>query len=196
MNYWKNIKKMETKTCSKCLITKNICEFNKDKYSSDGFRYRCRECTSSEYKKYYYVNRETEIKRQVNYQKSNLEKTHSKRNERHQIKYETDVLYKLKINLRNRVKLFLKSKNFNNKLNKTYDILGCTPEQLKKYLESKFIEGMTWENHKHDGWHIDHIIPLSTAKNVDEVHKLCHYSNLQPLWCGENYKKSDKILEY
>jgi len=185
---------METKVCTKCGEKKSVCEFNKDKYSTDGLRYRCKVCTSSEYKKYYYSNRDNEVKRQINYQKSNLDKVHKKRNERHQDKYNSDVIYKLKLNLRNRVKLYLKSKNFNLKKNNTYNVLGCTPEQLKEYLESKFTNGMTWENHKHNGWHIDHIIPLSSAKNIDEVYKLCHYSNLQPLWCDENYKKSNKIF--
>ena len=65
---------------------------------------------------------------------------------------------------------------------------------LKKHIESQFKDGMSWENHKHDGWHIDHIIPLSSAKNEENVYKLCHYTNLQPLWATENYKKGKKII--
>ena len=53
---------------------------------------------------------------------------------------------------------------------------------------------MSWDNHKLNGWHIDHITPLSLAKTEDDVHKLCHYTNLQPLWCNENYKKGTKVL--
>ena len=41
--------------------------------------------------------------------------------------------------------------------------------------------------------HIDHIIPLSSAKNKDEIYKLCHYSNLQPLWSIDNLKKGKKF---
>jgi hypothetical protein len=51
---------------------------------------------------------------------------------------------------------------------------------------------MTWDNHGE--WHIDHIIPISSGKTEDEVLKLCHYTNLQPLWKEDNLKKSDKIL--
>ncbi len=51
---------------------------------------------------------------------------------------------------------------------------------------------MSWENM--GKWHVDHIIPLATAKTEDEVIKLCHYSNLQPLWAEDNWAKSDKIL--
>lgn len=185
---------MDTKICKKCGVEKNICDFNKDKYNKkDGLRYRCKECTKQDYKNFYYKNRENEIERQVNYQSQNKKTIKLKRNKRHNIKYNNDLLYKLKFNLRNRVKLFLKSKNFNPKLNETFNIIGCSPDDLKKYIESKFTEGMTWDNYSHNGWHIDHIIPLSSAETKDEVIKLCHYSNLQPLWSVENYKKGNKI---
>ena len=79
------------------------------------------------------------------------------------------------------------------KKNKTFDIVGCSPEFLKEHLEKQFTEGMDWEllgQHIH----IDHIIPLSSAKTEDELYKLCHYTNLQPLWAEDNLKKSNKIL--
>lgn len=49
---------------------------------------------------------------------------------------------------------------------------------------------MTWENHSLKGWHIDHIKPLNLAKTEEELYKLCHYTNLQPMWAEENLKKS------
>jgi hypothetical protein len=185
---------METKICKKCGIPKEFSEFNKDKYSLDGYRYRCRECTSKEYKDFYYSNRETEITRQIKYQNNNKNSVNKKRNNRHHKNYEKNLTYRLKTNLRNRVKLFLKSSNFTLGKNKTYEIIGCSPEELKQHLESQFVDNMSWENYGHKGWHIDHIIPLSSAKNNEELYSLCHYTNLQPLWCIENYKKGDKIL--
>jgi hypothetical protein len=50
---------------------------------------------------------------------------------------------------------------------------------------------MSWDNYGE--WHIDHIIPLSFAKNEDEIMKLCHYTNLQPLNGIDNIRKSNKI---
>ena len=54
---------------------------------------------------------------------------------------------------------------------------------------------MTFDNHGLYGWHIDHIIPLYSAKNEEDIIKLCHYTNLQPLWAEENLSKSNKILD-
>jgi len=65
---------------------------------------------------------------------------------------------------------------------------------LKKYLEDKFSEGMTWDNKGFYGWHIDHIIPLSSAKNEEDIIRLSHYTNLQPLWGKDNMKKGNKVI--
>ena len=69
------------------------------------------------------------------------------------------------------------------------DLIGCSLDFLKQHLESQFKPGMSWENWNYQGWHIDHITPLSFAKTEDDLHSLCHYSNLQPLWAKENLKK-------
>ena len=64
-------------------------------------------------------------------------------------------------------------------------------EVCKAHIEKQFTKGMSWSNQ--GKWHIDHIIPLASAKNEDELMKLCHYRNLQPLWAEDNLKKSAKI---
>jgi hypothetical protein len=71
-------------------------------------------------------------------------------------------------------------------------MVGCSPVELKMYLEKQFENGMTWDNRNE--WHIDHITPLSSAKTEKDVINLCYFTNLQPLWVKENLEKSNKIL--
>jgi hypothetical protein len=108
-------------------------------------------------------------------------------------KYNNDPLYKLTHNIRNRVRDFLKLKNIT-KNNKTFDIVGCSPEFLKEHIEKQFTKGMSWEL-MGNYIHIDHIVPLSSANTEEEIYRLCHYTNLQPLWSKDNLKKSNKIIK-
>ena len=82
------------------------------------------------------------------------------------------------------------------KSDSTMNLLGCTIQEAREYLEKQFKEGMTWENHGHETWHIDHIIPCASFDLTDpEQQKKCfHYTNLQPLWAKENMSKGAKIL--
>lgn len=104
---------------------------------------------------------------------------------------EVDPIFNLTNRMRSRIWKYLNILNITKK-NKTFDIVGCTPQVLKEHLESQFKDGMNWENRSE--WHIDHIIPLSSAKTEEELYSLCHYTNLQPLWGEENMKKSNKII--
>lgn len=71
--------------------------------------------------------------------------------------------------------------------------LGCSIDEFRVYMESKFQSGMTWGNWSKTGWHIDHIRPLASFNLSDreELLKACHYSNLQPLWAKDNLVKAD-----
>jgi hypothetical protein len=152
---------------------------NKEK-NSEKFRLRSNE--------YYKKNKENRLEYRKTYLKNNREK----HNEYVKNKKLSSPIYYLSCVVRNRIRTFLKSKNVTKK-NKTFDIVGCSPEFLKEYLEQKFTEGMSWEL-MGSNIHIDHIIPLSSAKTEEELYKLCHHTNLQPLWAEDNLKKSDKKL--
>lgn len=78
---------------------------------------------------------------------------------------------------------------------RTTQLIGCSMEYLREYLESKFQRGMTWENHG-SGWHIDHIVPCAAFDftQPDQILQCFHYTNLQPLWAHENLIKSDRII--
>ena len=90
--------------------------------------------------------------------------------------------------LRGRIRTALLSQN-QNKSSSTEELIGCTIEDARAYIESQFSEGMTWGNHGQ--WHIDHRRPCATFDLVDEdEQKKCfHYTNLQPLWATENLGK-------
>ncbi len=81
------------------------------------------------------------------------------------------------------------------KTRRTEELLGCTIEKCKIYLESLFKEGMSWDNYGYRGWHIDHIEPCSSFNltNIEEQKKCFHYTNLQPLWAKDNLSKGDKL---
>ena len=104
-----------------------------------------------------------------------------------------DPMFKLIQNMRTRIGQYLRKPNVKIiKKNKTRELIGCTQQVLKDHLEKKFKPGMNWKNHSLKGWHVDHIKPLASAKNYEDFKKLCHYSNLQPLWAVENLSKGDK----
>lgn len=128
-------------------------------------------------KQYYLDNREGIIAKQIALDKD---------------KYKTDHKYKMKNILRNRLRIALKK---NTKKNKTLSYLGCSLDELKSHLESKFKPGMSWENWSVNGWHVDHIVPLDHFDLSSEEQLLiaCHYSNLQPLWADENRRKYNTL---
>jgi hypothetical protein len=107
----------------------------------------------------------------------------------------SNIQARLAHNLRSRIRGVLKVTN-SKKHSGLIDLLGCTAQELKFHLESKFQEGMTWDNYGRTGWHIDHIKPcISFDLNDPAQQKQCfHFTNLQPLWAFDNYSKHGKIL--
>jgi len=101
-----------------------------------------------------------------------------------------DLLFCLKQRLRVRLCHFIRRGGYK-KTAPTRLMLGCDWDHFIAHLESRFVDGMTWDN-RHL-WHIDHIIPLASATSEEELIKLNHYTNLQPLWAKDNLRKGDKI---
>jgi hypothetical protein len=101
-------------------------------------------------------------------------------------------IFRFKSNIRCLIKNSFSCIN-HKKSSKTSNILGCSIEDFKVYMESLFQKEMSWENHGTNGWHIDHIIPISSATTEEDVIRLNHYTNLQPLWAAENIRKGNKM---
>ena len=111
---------------------------------------------------------------------------------RNRERYKSDIPHRLRVICRNRIYGALKTE----KSIKTIELVGCTGQELKKYLESKFKPGMNWEN-QGTAWHVDHILPCASFDLSKESHqKRCfHYTNLQPLWGIENLRKNSKTIQ-
>ncbi len=107
-------------------------------------------------------------------------------------KIKTDIQFRLKMNLRSRLLMAIKS---DQRVGSAIRDLGCSIAELKMYLEGQFKDGMTWANYGLRGWHIDHKIPLDLFDLADRAQFVaaCHYSNLQPLWAKENFSKGNRI---
>ena len=178
---------MMTKVCNKCFEAKVLeLDFYKNRSSKTGYQAWCKICKynykqTSVYKEkaklYCKINKNKSLKYQALYRKQ---------------REQNDINFKITRRLSGRFYTALKK---NRKCGSAVRDLGCSIEQFKVYLESKFTEGMNWNNH--GKWHIDHIIPLSSfdLTNREELLKACHYTNLQPLWAKDNLIKSNKILK-
>ena len=160
------------KKCFKCNTIKAETEFHNNKYKKDGLASQCKNCKKITDKNYIQNNKQ-------------------KRRDYRLHKRQTDALFKIKNNLRNRLYKSLKRIK-ENKNTSTINFLGVNYKEFKAHIENQFKDGMTWDNYGE--WHIDHIIPLSSAKTEEELIKLFHYTNTQPLWAEENIKKGSKIL--
>jgi len=203
---------MERKICSKCKIEKDVCEFYKNNKNPKAYRGSCKSCMniySKKYKiknfekvdkknkEYFQKNREKNKINCLNYRNKNIEREREryrtwKKNNKEKInQYNQQPIIRLKNSLRSRINEIM-NKKYNNPYTKS--LVGCEYNFLIKFIENKFVNGMTWDNYGYYGWHIDHIIPLSSAKTEEELLKLFHYTNLQPLWGIDNMKKSNKLI--
>ena len=166
-------------------------------------------------REYYLTHLESEKKRHKIYRQKNREKLALREKSRDPIKekarrkkynsenrskinsyisrrYATDTQYRLKCILRARLYSIMRYKPRNGSAVRD---LGCTIENFKEYLESMFLEGMTWKNWSYKGWHIDHIRPLSLFNLQDRKQFLaaCHYTNMQPMWSIDNHIKGNRL---
>jgi len=106
-------------------------------------------------------------------------------------RYKTDINFRLTKLCRGRIRKIIKGEN---KSVSTMKLIGCTPDELRQHLESKFEPWMNWENQGLGGWDVEHIIPMSKFNLICPVqqHAYCHWSNLQPMELIANIKKGNK----
>ena len=170
------------------LISKKYREENKD--------------TVSDAKKEWYQENKDKVKK---YQKDNKDHLTSKKREHYhknkdrynelnriyiRNKKANNPLYKLSCSIRTLITQSFKLK-YTKKAKRTTEILGCSFDEFKIHIESKFTKEMNWDNYA-KYWQLDHIIPISWAKTEEEIYKLNHYTNFQPLEWRENISKGNR----
>jgi len=206
---------MDNRKCKKCNEIKDIKDFGKHIRLKDGIDNYCKICKrkmckdwhinnlhkskstkSLSDKKWYIKNKDKKIKNNIKWKTLNKEYNKEWFREYKKEREARDPQFRMLNKIRTRIWYALKKNDKNNNNGTTAELLGCQSDFLKKYLESKFTEGMSWDNY--GKWHIDHIVPLSSFDLSDPVQleKACHYTNLQPLWAKDNLKKSNKIITY
>ena len=170
----------------------------------------------SEKRKYYQKNKDFINKKTLNYYYNNINKLKEKHkkylesnqykikiykkeykihnkekiNEYNRNKYANDYIYRLKIFIRNSLNRYIKEEKRNKHIE---EIIGCDLIFLKKYLLQTFKNNYGYDWNNIEKVHIDHIVPLSSAKNKNDIMKLNHYTNLQLLKAKDNLHKSNKL---
>jgi hypothetical protein len=204
--------------CRKCEKELETYNFDKCSKTKCGFRSVCKLCRKDErvknqeviktkrklhyelnktnillsVKKYREENKDKVLLSAKKYREENKDKVAISKRKSTKKRYSTDGFFRVTTQLRKYVKRYFDIKT---KPKKTMDIVGCKPNELKDRFELLFEKWMSWDNYGYgEGkWVIDHIIPLSSAKNINELHSLCHYTNLQPLSWEENMVKGNKL---
>jgi hypothetical protein len=193
--------------CEKCNNTANrlikaMCEscykkefytLNKEKFKLKNKQYytKNREQVLAEKKEYNRENKHEIRRRRSRYYSQNRSKI-VKQNLAYIIeRSKTDIMYRISRNIRARLNKALVN---NYKNSSAVRDLGCSIQELRSHLESKFTPGMSWNNYGIKGWHIDHVVPISNfdLSDPEQAKLACHYTNLQPLWWTDNLRKGSR----
>ena len=187
---------MAVKKCNKCFIDKKLENFyflkNKDRYATE-----CKECLKKRAAEFYCGNKESvAVRKAVYFQENkvsivsrhkknraeNLSVYRKKEAEYCNKKYKESSLYRIQCTLRARIRVFVKrvrAKNIDIRDVSATNLLGISIKDFSVYLESKFYGNMSWDNRYL--WHIDHIIPLNSAKNTADSQFATYVVSRKPL---------------
>jgi hypothetical protein len=174
---------MQTKQCSKCREVKDVELFYRSAYRKGGRDTHCKACKKADNAKH----RQANLEAYGEYRKVYMRGYEAS-------KRESDPFWRFKVNTRKLIGASFKrarDKEFY-KSRATLEMLGCSYEHFVSHISSQFTEGMTLENYGQ--WHLDHITPLATASTQEDIVRLNHYTNFQPLWAKDNLSKGAKII--
>lgn len=216
--YTKQFEILLEKKCTKCeKIHPNTTEFfKKDKKRQDKLTTVCKSCYKNSSKEYRKINKEKiQLNKKIYYSdvknkehKKENDKIYRQNNKEHNSNYmriyvknraKTDFVFKLMRKIQGAINDSMRKNGFTKK-SRTHEILGCSFEEFKTYIDNQFLSWMNWENHGlyngefNFGWDLDHKIPIDSAITEYDVIRLNHYTNFQPLCSKINrYIKKDKL---
>lgn len=177
------------KKCTKCNVEKEASNsfFSNSKKAYDGLHCVCKKCDLIRLNQKYKLNPEPAKAARKLYVASNKTKVYDAikawRNSTPQ--------NKLAHKVRNLIRRSVKNRGYT-KRSKTHEILGCDWEFFKTHIERQFVKGMDWEKMGSE-IHIDHITPIASATNEEELLALNHFTNLRPMWAKDNQSKGARI---
>lgn len=205
---------MEQKTCKICQIPKNIEEFPRaGTYNgAPSYRGECKLCNQLKQKttpankiaqKKYKTSAKAKVTRAIRRQQPEVrakEREYEKQayhfgnrkkrmRDRLNKKLKEDVAFRGIWYIKNALRDWVKHTG-SRKNTKIGNYIGCTKEEFRVHIESKFTPEMNWNNHA-SYWEYDHKIPISSAMSMEEAYKLTHYTNIQPMEKNLNRQKSD-----
>ena len=152
--------------------------------------------TNKAHNKWVNKNKEKVYNNNRIWKENNKEEHLKRRRESQKIRRNSDPLYKFSQNIRLLISnSFRRSVTKFKKRNHSEEILGCSIDEFRKYILSLCPDGVTLEDFGRFGYHIDHKISIDSAETEEEIVKLNHYTNLQPLWWMDNLSKSTKLPE-
>lgn len=212
------------KICSSCKEWKDLSSFYRCDTHPDGLQYACKDCQKASTRERHAQNPEKRAEQYQNWLSQNAERKRLKRAEYNRANAAKNAAYMVEYRKKNREKYnasMVRQRRENIALRitnnlqcriwsalnrptakgikaaRTMELIGCSLEALRLHLESKFLPGMTWENHGKKGWHIDHERPCASFDLTDPAQqRACfHFTNLQPLWWMDNHKKGSRFTE-
>jgi len=140
--------------------------------------------------KWHEVNRERARVRKATWRAANQEMANASYAKWHNARSASDPMFRLRCRIRILIATSIKGKGYTKKSH-THEILGCDYPFFKAYIEARFLPGMSWENRSL--WHLDHIVPVSSANTEGQLMKLNYYTNFRPLWAADNIRKGNKV---
>ena len=152
-------------------------------------------------RKYYQKNKENESEKYRKYYQKNKEKILKRNLKRKMDRYYSDHTYRCTCAIKSLIRKSITTNGYS-KDSRTFEVLGCTYEEFKEHIESNWEGWMSWDNYglyngeEKYGWDLDHIVPVSSAQCEEDVYKLNHYSNIQPLCSYVNRNVKRDIIDW